>query len=43
MWPPQGGHIERQKGVIMEFFLVVLAVILGLGLLYRWTRTRTAH
>jgi hypothetical protein len=43
MWLSQGGHIERQKGVIMELFLVAIAVILGLGLVYRWTRTRTAH
>jgi hypothetical protein len=43
MWPPRGGRIERQKGVIMELFLVAIAAIMGLGLVYRWTRTRTAH
>ena len=43
MWPPQGGHIERQKGAIMELLLVVIATIVGLGFLFRWTRTRTVH
>jgi hypothetical protein len=43
MWPPGGGHIERQKGVIMELLLVAIATIVGVGLLFRWTRTRTAH
>jgi hypothetical protein len=42
-WPRRGGHVDGRKGLIMEVLLVVIATIVGFGLLLRWTRTRTAH
>jgi hypothetical protein len=38
------GHNPRaQEGNIMQFLVLVIVVIAGVGLLFRYLRTRTAH
>jgi hypothetical protein len=35
-------HRRRKKGTVMEFLVLAIAAVVGLGL-FRYLRTRTAH
>jgi hypothetical protein len=35
-------HRRRKKGTLMEFLVLAIAAVVGLGL-FRYLRTRTAH